>query len=86
MTMFSIEESRKMDDRLLAQLTGEWSTAYEVAKRADCSETMARDRLMRLAETGRCQWTDHRFRNGSNGTHVYRAVTTPAVAAARNDD
>ena len=76
MTMFSIEESRAIDDRLLAELTGEWSTAHEVAKRAGCSPTMARDRLMRLAETGRCQWIDRRFHNGSIGTHVYRANLT----------
>lgn len=72
MTTFSIEESRKRDDRLIAQLTNEWKRASEVAKSAGCSLTTARDRLMRLAEAGLCQWKDIRFRDGANGTHVYR--------------
>jgi hypothetical protein len=86
MTMFSVEESRAMDEKLLAQLTDEWQRASEVAKSVGCSLTMARDRLIRLALTDRCQWTVHRFREGVNGTYVYRAATAPAGAEARNDD
>ena len=84
--MFSIEESRAMDEKLLAQLTDEWQRASEVAKRVGCSLTLARDRLIRLAQTDQCQWTVHRSRNGSNGTYVYRAATAPVVAEARNED
>ena len=73
MNMFSIEESRALDDKLIAQLTDEWQRASDVAKSVGCSLTMARDRLIRLAHTGRCQWTAHRFRDGANGTYVYRA-------------
>jgi hypothetical protein len=76
MNMFSIDESRALDDKLIAQLTDEWQRASEVAKSVGCSLTMARDRLMRLAEAGICQSTDIRFRNRANATHVYRANLT----------
>jgi hypothetical protein len=74
MSSFSIDESRAIDAALLAALTGEWQRARDVAKRANCcSFVSTRDRLARLAEAGLCQWTDIRFRDGANGTHVYRA-------------
>lgn len=72
MTTFSVEESRAINEKLLAQLTKEWQPARVIAKLAGCSLTMARDRMMRLAQTGCCQWTARRFREGANGTYVYR--------------
>jgi hypothetical protein len=77
MPKFSIEESRAIDAKLLAALTGEWQRARDVGKRAGCcSVASARDRLTRLAEAGMCQCTDIRFRNRANATHVYRANLT----------
>lgn len=75
--MFSIEDSRTIDAKMLAALTSEWQRASDIAKHANCcSVASARDRLTRLAEVGMCQCTDIRFRNRANATHVYRANPT----------
>ena len=85
--MLSNVEFRKIDENLLVQLTDEWLPAREIAKRAGCSMSTARDRLIRLAEVGLCQRSVRKLDERAHATiYVYRAVTTPAVAAARNDD